>query len=69
MARYHLEIGEIEHDGDEQRAITELFAGGARDIKVVQRDHEGSESIIVVFAYEGTLNEMRKKLSDGGVCC
>lgn len=40
-------VYEIEHGGDEENAIEALGKAGCKDLKVLDRDYEGGESIVV----------------------
>lgn len=45
MARFA--VYEIEHGGDESAALEALAKGGCKNLKVVSRDYEGAESMVV----------------------
>lgn len=40
-------IYEVEHQGDEDGATSALYRAGCRNIRVLERDYEGEESILV----------------------
>lgn len=40
-------VYEIEHGGDESSALAALAAGGCKAVKVLRRDYEGEEAILV----------------------
>jgi hypothetical protein len=56
-------VYEVEHQGDEQEAISELLRVGCVSVKVIERDYNGEESIAVECVVpEGV------KLSEAEVC-
>lgn len=38
---------EIEHQGDESQAVSDLQRAGCTDVRVIARDYDGEESIAV----------------------
>jgi hypothetical protein len=45
MARFA--VYEIEHGGDEEASVADLVKAGCRNVRVVSRDYEGAEAMVV----------------------